>query len=32
MEFTGRVNGDAIEGTSKPMVKETAWRATRATN
>ena len=30
MEFAGRVNGDAIEGTSKPLVKETPWRATRS--
>jgi hypothetical protein len=29
MEYSGKVNGDAIEGISKPIVKETQWRATR---
>ena len=29
MEFTGKVNGNAIEGTSKPAGPETKWKATR---
>ncbi|MPZ59337.1 MAG: methyltransferase domain-containing protein [Rhizobiales bacterium] len=30
MEYTGRVNGNTIEGSSKPVVKESNWQATRA--
>ena len=28
-QYTGRVNGDKIEGTTKSGGKETAWQATR---
>ena len=28
--YTGRVNGNAIEGTSKSASGESPWRATRA--
>jgi hypothetical protein len=29
-EYTGRVNGDAIEGTVKSEIRSDTWKATRA--